>query len=77
LSSSGLVTVGVPQGSILGPLLFSICVNDLPNTISSTEINLYADDTELHVSHSNFSVIEKTLQAGMENVSNWLIVNTV
>ena len=36
---------------------------------------MYADDMELHFSHSDFSVVEKTLQADVENVSTWLIVN--
>jgi len=43
-SSKGLITIGVPQGSILGLLLF---FNDLPNVISSCDINMYVDDTEL------------------------------
>ena len=72
LSASGSIKVGVPQGSILGPLLFSIYVNDLPNAISLSDINMYADDTELHFSNSDLSVVEKTLQA---DVSAWLVVN--
>ena len=75
MSSSGSIKVGVPQGSILGPLLFSIGVNDLPSVISLSDINMYADDTELHFSHSDLSVVENTLQADVENVSTWQIVN--
>ena len=47
LSAKGEIRVGVPQGSILGLLLHSICVKNLPAAITDIDINLYADDTEL------------------------------
>ena len=75
MSSSGHITVGVPQGSILGPLLFSIYVNDLPNAISSSDVNMFADDTEIHFSHGDLLTVEQTLQTDLQSVSAWLVTN--
>ena len=47
-STMKLVSTGVPQGSIVGPLLFNICINDIVKTSSKFAFILYADDTTLN-----------------------------
>ena len=57
LSSLRPVKYGVPQGSVLGPLLFLLYVNDLPN-VSKFETTLFADDTTLHLAHHDFNILQ-------------------
>lgn len=68
-SSTTPVRSGVPQGSVLGPLLFLIYINDLPNNISST-MRLFADDCVIYRQISNNNDIT-TLQTDLTNVLNW------
>ncbi len=70
-SSEVKVTFGVPQGSILGPLLFSLYVNDLPNIIQDGFISLYADDTAICVSDSNPVQLQTKLEAKLALVQQW------
>ena len=46
------IHTGVPQGSILGPLLFSVFINNLPNAVSKCKVMLYADDTTVYYSRA-------------------------
>ena len=54
-STWGMVCAGVPQGSILGPLLFSIILymNDLPSVVHGCQLNMHADDMKLHCFNSD------------------------
>ncbi len=75
LSSSLSVLVGVPQGSILGPLLFIIYINDMPNVVKHCKIILYADDTLLYYSSTSAKDIEKYVNEDLNLISQWLDEN--
>ena len=71
VSSWSLVKQGVPQGSLLGPLLFSIYTNDLPSCVSTSSINMYADDTALYAAHNNAIVAAKKVTDDLSAIHSW------
>ena len=64
------VTAGVPQGSILGPILFLIYINDLPDEITSS-CKIFADDTSLFSKIENKSYSNFQLNKDLETISKW------
>ena len=72
------ISVGVPQGSILGPLLLICFINDLPNVISESKIILYADDTAIMYNAPNVSEVnEVLLNKEVASVSTWIANNKI
>ena len=63
---------GVPQGSILGPLLFVLYINDLPQCLQNCSINMYADDTVMYFTNLCTSEIARVVQDDLNRVVQWM-----
>ena len=67
---------GVPQGSILGPLLFLIYINDLPRTLDNYAVSvLFADDTSIIISNTNVHEYKRNLKLAIHETNNWFANN--
>ena len=74
-SSKGNITCGVPQGSILGPLLFLLYVNDLSKASTLVFSILFADDTNMFLTGKDPNILVKTMSQEMNHVVDWLKLN--
>ena len=69
------VKMGVPQGSILGPLLFLLYINDLPNSINKSTPILFADDTTVVKTGTNLQELYRDMNNELLNIETWCKTN--
>ena len=69
------ITYGVPQGSVLGPLLFIIYSNDIPNSLKNCNCILFADDTTVYITGHRRSTLYADMKEDLENLIEWFRAN--
>ena len=75
LSNLQLIEFGVPQGSILGPLLFLLYINDLPNSSSILHYILFTDDSNVFLSHASYNQLIELVNLEQGSASDWFKAN--
>ena len=75
LSHARTIEYGVPQGSVLGPLLFVLYINDLPNSLSNAKSIMFADDTTVYLTGSDINELYNNMSGDLNNLSIWFKTN--
>ena len=75
LSETAQIEFGVPQGSILGPLLFSLYISDITLAVGDSRVILYADDTAIFYGGTDVVDVQTTLSRDFNSIANWLESN--
>ena len=75
VSHKQLITCGVPQGSVCGPLLFLIYINDLASVLEHCKVSLYADDTVIYLANQKVNDAMELVQKDLNNLSEWCTRN--
>ena len=73
ISEPRIISCGVPQGSILGPLLFLIYINDLPECLKYATARMFADNTIITNSHKSTARLHREVNHDLNNLQNWLL----
>ena len=74
-SDDALITCGVPQGSVLGPILFLLYINDMPNAVPGEKLRLFADDTNLFVVSKTAKELNSLANIQLNKLNHWLLAN--
>ena len=72
-----MMPIGVPRGSVLGPLLFLLYINDLNLAIKYCKVYHFADDTNLLYTNNSIKKLNKMLNKDLKNLTNWLNANKI
>ena len=75
MSKTRTVKCGIPQGSNLGPLLFLLYINDLPNCLTFSSASMFADNTNISTNGKTNDELQERINVDLENIHQWLLAN--